>query len=94
MSDGLATPPFFRVVGEPPASAGAATKGCRRSGHRRQRGLARGSGDPAQVFYFITSEGLSSGVEVVECSTMSCNLAVSYFSGPHNVGFRIGGWKR
>ena len=66
MSDDLATPPFFQVVGEPPALADAATKGCRRSGYRRQRGLVRGSGDPAQVY--ITSEGLSSGVEVVEWS--------------------------
>ena len=77
-------PPFFRVVGEPLVSAGAATKGCRSSRHSRQKGLARGSGDPAQVH--ITSEGLSSEVEVVECSTISCNLAVSYFSEPHNVG--------
>ena len=81
-------------MGKPPASAGAATKGCRSSGHRRQRSLARVSGDPGQIFYFITSESLSSEVEVVEGSTMPCNLAVSYFSGPHNVVFRIGGWKR
>ena len=67
-------------------------KSCRRSGHRRQRGLARGSGDPTRVY--ITSEGLSSRVEVVECSTMSCNLSVSYFYRPHNVGFYIGGRKR
>ena len=45
-------PYVFRVVREPPASAGAETKGCRRSGNRRKRDLARGSGDPALVFVF------------------------------------------
>ena len=70
MSDGLATPPLFSGSGR---AAGFGWCGNKKKLQKERtqeakRGLARGSGDSAQVFYSIALEGLSSGVEVVECS--------------------------
>ena len=86
-------PSVFSGSGRAARFGWCATKGCRRSGTRRQRRLTHESGDTIASIVFHHLGRFVEWNGGGECPTMSCDLAVSCCSGPLNVGFRFGGWK-